>query len=81
MSIQKQYEELCEQNKEASKNVCLSVLHRVFADLENGLQSGHYMKPGGYRQFRDTLTQLALTYRSQTQMQIMVQNMFSTLLK
>lgn len=77
MSIQKQYEDLCEQNKEASKNVCLSVLHRVFEPLGNGLRSGYYMKPGGYRQFRDTLTQLATTYRSQTQMQIMSEEVLS----
>nr|XP_055059537.1 guanylate-binding protein 1-like [Misgurnus anguillicaudatus]XP_055059538.1 guanylate-binding protein 1-like [Misgurnus anguillicaudatus] len=76
-SIQKQYEEFCEQNKEESKNVCQSVLKRVFEPVEDGLHNGDYMKPGGYRQYKDTLTQLAKDYRSETATQLMSEEVLS----
>ncbi|XP_073713008.1 guanylate-binding protein 1 [Misgurnus anguillicaudatus] len=71
MNIQTQYERLCEQNKEESKNLCQSVLQCVFEPLENSLRNKDYMKPGGHRRYRDTLTQLSRDYRSKIQTQIM----------
>ncbi|XP_051557004.1 guanylate-binding protein 1-like isoform X2 [Myxocyprinus asiaticus] len=75
--IQKVYEDLCEQNKEASVRECQTVLLCVFEPLENALRDGSYLKPGGYRQYRDTLSKLAEEYRSQTHTQIMSEEVLS----
>ncbi|XP_051990510.1 guanylate-binding protein 1-like [Xyrauchen texanus] len=75
--IQKEYEDLCEQNKEASVRECQTILLRVFEPLENALCDGSYMKPGGYKQYRDKLSQLAEEYRSQTHTQIMSEEVLS----
>ncbi|XP_051983652.1 guanylate-binding protein 1-like [Xyrauchen texanus] len=75
--IQKEYEDFCVQNKEASVSECQTVLLCVFDPLENALRDGSYLKPGGYRQFRDTLAKLAEEYRSQAHSLIMSEEVLS----
>lgn len=65
---------MCLQNHQASQMQCESILREVFDTLEKGISYGLYLKPGGYRQYRDMLAQLAEEYRARTRSQIMVQN-------
>jgi len=53
---------------------CEAVLLEVFDTLEKGISDGLYLKPGGYRQYRDMLAQLAEEYKAKTKSQIMVLN-------
>ncbi|XP_051553226.1 guanylate-binding protein 1-like [Myxocyprinus asiaticus] len=79
--IKKEYENLCEKNKAASVSKCQRVLLCVFEPLENALRDRSYLKPCGYRQYRDTFAQLAEEYRSQTRTQIMSEEVLSKYLE
>ncbi|KAK7163478.1 hypothetical protein R3I93_007515 [Phoxinus phoxinus] len=79
--IHNEYEDMCQQNLQASHMQCETVLCEVFDTLEKGISDGLYLKPGGYRQFRDMLAQLAKEYRARTQSQIMCEEVLSMHLK
>ncbi|KAL0201273.1 hypothetical protein M9458_004460, partial [Cirrhinus mrigala] len=66
-----QYQQMCQQNQEKSVKQCESVLHTVFDTLEKGVFDGSYLRPGGYRQYRDTLKQLTHDYKERTRSLIM----------
>ncbi|XP_077078034.1 guanylate-binding protein 2-like isoform X2 [Siphateles boraxobius] len=76
-----EYQQICQQNGEESVKQCEAVLHNVFDKLEKGIFDGSYLKPGGYRQFRVILAQLANEYRTRTQSQMMSEEVLSKFLK
>lgn len=63
---------MCQQNYQASLIQCEEVLREVFDKLEKSISDGSYLKPGGYGEYRDTLTQLTNDYREKTLSQITV---------
>ncbi|XP_067308592.1 guanylate-binding protein 1-like [Pseudorasbora parva] len=79
--IHNEYQDLCQQNHEASLMQCEAVRLEVFDKLEKGISDGLYLKPGGYRQYRDMLAQLAEEYRAETRSQIMCEEVLSTYFK
>ncbi|CAM4589258.1 unnamed protein product [Leuciscus chuanchicus] len=79
--IHNEYEDMCLQNNQASQMQCEAVLREVFDTLEKGISDGLYLKPRGYRQYRDMLAQLAKEYRARTQSQIMCEEVLSLHLK
>ncbi len=64
---------MCLQNHEASRMQCEEVLREVFDKMEKSISNGSYLKPGGYREYKDTLRLLIEDYRARTHSQIMVQ--------
>ncbi|XP_051738799.1 guanylate-binding protein 1-like [Ctenopharyngodon idella] len=79
--IHNEYQDMCQQNHEASLMQCEEVLREVFDTLEKGISDGLYLKTGGYRQYRDMLRQLAEEYRAKTQSHIMCEEVLSMYLK
>ncbi|XP_036418328.1 guanylate-binding protein 1 [Colossoma macropomum] len=79
--IQTEYEELCSQNQDECMRVCHSALECVFAPLEESLNDGSFMKPGGYQDYRDTLKRLTKEYRQRTLTQLMSEEVLSQYLK
>ncbi|KAG1934977.1 guanylate-binding protein 1 isoform X1 [Pimephales promelas] len=79
--IQNEYQDMCLQNHQASHMQCEAVLLEVFDTLEKGISDGLYLKPGGYRQYRDMLAQLAEEYKAKTKSQIMCEEVLSLHLK
>ncbi|KAK9979972.1 hypothetical protein ABG768_013374 [Culter alburnus] len=79
--IHNEYQDMCQQNHEASLMQCEEVLREVFDTLEKGISDGLYLKAGGYRQYRDKLAQLTNEYRARTQSQIMCEEVLSMHLK
>ncbi|ROJ35278.1 Guanylate-binding protein 1 [Anabarilius grahami] len=79
--IHNEYQDMCQQNHEASLMQCEEALREVFDTLEKGISDGLYLKTGGYRQYRDKLAQLANEYRARTQSQIMCEEVLSMHLK
>ncbi|XP_067218609.1 guanylate-binding protein 1-like isoform X5 [Chanodichthys erythropterus] len=79
--IHNEYQDMCQQNHEASLMQCEEVLREVFDTLEKGISDGLYLKAGGYRQYRNKLAQLTKEYRARTQSQIMCEEVLSTHLK
>ncbi|KAK7163479.1 hypothetical protein R3I93_007515 [Phoxinus phoxinus] len=76
-----EYQQICQQNREESVIQCEAVLHNVFDKLEKGIFDGSYLKPRGYRQYRDMLAQLANEYKARTQSQMMSEEVLSKFLK
>ncbi|XP_050980239.1 guanylate-binding protein 1 isoform X3 [Labeo rohita] len=76
-----EYQQLCEQNQEESVKQCEAVRHAVFDTLEKSVFDGSYLRPGGYRQYRDTLRQLTHDYRARTHSLIMSEKVLSKFLK
>uniref|UniRef100_A0A8C1BKS1 Guanylate binding protein 2 n=1 Tax=Cyprinus carpio carpio TaxID=630221 RepID=A0A8C1BKS1_CYPCA len=70
--ILEEYQDMCQQNYQASLIQCEEVLREVFDKLEKSISDGSYLKPGGYGEYRDTLTQLTNDYREKTLSQITV---------
>ncbi len=64
---------MCQQNHQVSVMQCEEVLREVFDKLEKSISDGSYLRPGGYQQYIDMLTQLTNDYRAKTQLQITVQ--------
>ncbi|XP_016385411.1 guanylate-binding protein 1-like [Sinocyclocheilus rhinocerous] len=79
--IHNEYQDMCQQNHEASRMQCEEVLRVVFESLEKSFSDGSYLKPGGYGQYRDTLTQLTSDYRAKTHSQIMSEEVLSIYLR
>ncbi|XP_051555404.1 guanylate-binding protein 1-like [Myxocyprinus asiaticus] len=79
--IHEEYQGMCQQNLEESVRQCEADLHDVFYTLEKGISDGLFMKPGGYNEYRDTITHLANKYKEQTRTQIMSEEVLSTYLK
>ncbi|XP_051738776.1 guanylate-binding protein 1-like isoform X2 [Ctenopharyngodon idella] len=76
-----EYQQMCQQNQEQSIRECEAVLLNVFDKLEKGISDGSYLKPGGYRQYRDMFRHMAEEYRARTQSQIMSEEVLSKFLK
>ncbi|XP_016385412.1 guanylate-binding protein 1-like [Sinocyclocheilus rhinocerous] len=76
-----EYQQICQQNQEESVQQCEAVLREVFDTLEESVVDGSYLRPGGYRQYKDTLTQLTNDYRARTRSQIMSEEVLSKFLK
>ncbi|KAF4117617.1 guanylate-binding protein 1-like isoform X2 [Onychostoma macrolepis] len=76
-----EYQQMCQQNQEESIQQCKAVLREVFDTLEKGVSDGSYLRSGGYRQYRDMLTQLTNDYRARTHSQIMSEEVLSKFLK
>ncbi|XP_058613771.1 guanylate-binding protein 1-like [Onychostoma macrolepis] len=79
--IYDEYQDMCQQNHQVSVMQCEEVLHEVFDKLEKSISDGSYLRPGGYQQYIDMLTQLTNDYRAKTQLQITSENMLSKFLK
>ncbi|XP_043076971.1 guanylate-binding protein 1 [Puntigrus tetrazona] len=79
--IYSEYQEMCQQNHEASRIQCEEVLREVFDELEKSVSNGSYLKPGGYQQYRDSLRHLTSDYRERTHSQIMSEEVLSTYLR
>ncbi|XP_058604645.1 guanylate-binding protein 1-like [Onychostoma macrolepis] len=79
--IHNEYQDMCQQNHEASRMQCEEVLREVFDKMEKSISNGSYMKPGGYQQYRDTLRHLSSDYRARTHSQIMSEEVLSTYLR
>ncbi|KAK2900601.1 hypothetical protein Q8A67_008716 [Cirrhinus molitorella] len=79
--IYNEYQDMCQQNREASRKQCEEVVRDVFDKMENRISDGSYQKPGGYRQYRDTLTQLTSDYRARTHSQIMSEDVLNKYLR
>ncbi|XP_018972065.1 guanylate-binding protein 1-like [Cyprinus carpio] len=79
--IHNEYQDMCQQNHEASRIQCEEVRQEVFGKLEKSFSDGSYLKPGGYRQYRDMLTQLTSDYRAKTHSQIMSEEVLSIYLR
>ncbi|KAK2900652.1 hypothetical protein Q8A67_008767 [Cirrhinus molitorella] len=79
--IHNEYQDMCQQNHEASRIQCEEVRCDVFDKMEKSFSIGLYLKPGGYRQYRDTLAQLTNDYRARTHSQIMSEEVLSTYLR
>ncbi|XP_052387402.1 guanylate-binding protein 1 [Carassius gibelio] len=79
--IHNEYQDMCQQNHEASRSQCEEVLLVVFDKLEKSISNGSYLKPGGNQQYRDTLTQLTSDYRAKTHSQIMSEIVLSKYLR
>ncbi|XP_067218607.1 guanylate-binding protein 1-like isoform X3 [Chanodichthys erythropterus] len=79
--IHNEYQDMCQQNHQASLMQCEEVLREVFDTLEKGISDRLYLKTGGYRQYRDKLAQLTNEYRARTQSQIMCEEVLSVYLK
>ncbi|KAG1934981.1 guanylate-binding protein 1 isoform X5 [Pimephales promelas] len=80
-TIYDEYQQICQQNREESVIQCEAVLHTVFDKLKKGISDGSYLKPGGYRLYRDMLTQLTNEYRARSQSQMMSEEVLSKFLK
>ncbi|XP_016108047.1 guanylate-binding protein 1-like [Sinocyclocheilus grahami] len=76
-----EYQQICQQNQEESVQQCEAILCEVFDTLEESVVDGSYLRPGGYRQYKDTLTQLTNDYRARTHSQIMSEEVLSKFLK
>ncbi|XP_058604769.1 guanylate-binding protein 1-like [Onychostoma macrolepis] len=79
--IYDEYQQMCQQNYDASRMQCEKVLHDVFDTLEKGISDGSYLKPGGSQKYTDTLRQLSEEYRAKTHSQIMSEEVLSKFLK
>uniref|UniRef100_A0A8C2DSW3 GB1/RHD3-type G domain-containing protein n=1 Tax=Cyprinus carpio TaxID=7962 RepID=A0A8C2DSW3_CYPCA len=79
--IHNEYQDMCQQNHDASRMQCEEVLREVFDKLEKNISNGSYLKPGGYQQYRDTLRHLTNDYRARTHSQIMSEEVLSTYLR
>ncbi|XP_050980226.1 guanylate-binding protein 1 isoform X1 [Labeo rohita] len=79
--IHNEYQDMCQQNLEASRIQCEEVRRDVFDKMEKSISNGLYFKPGGYRQYRDTLAQLTSDYRTRTRSQIMSEEVLSIYLR
>ncbi|XP_073702962.1 NACHT, LRR and PYD domains-containing protein 1b allele 2-like [Garra rufa] len=64
--IHNEYQDIYQQNREASRMRCEEVLRDVFDKMEKSISDGSYLKKrGGYQKYRDTLAQLTSDYRSE----------------
>uniref|UniRef100_A0A671K1B9 Guanylate-binding protein 1-like n=1 Tax=Sinocyclocheilus anshuiensis TaxID=1608454 RepID=A0A671K1B9_9TELE len=63
--IYDEYQQMCQQNYDASRMQCEEVLHDVFDTLEKGISDRSYLKPGGSQKYIDMLRQLSEEYRSE----------------
>ncbi|XP_016343808.1 guanylate-binding protein 1-like [Sinocyclocheilus anshuiensis] len=79
--IHNEYQDMCLQNHEASRMQCEEVRREVFESLEKSFSDGSYLKPGGYGQYRDALTQLTSDYRAKAHSQIMSEEVLSIYLR
>ncbi|XP_073692971.1 guanylate-binding protein 1-like [Garra rufa] len=79
--IHNEHQDMCKQNYEASRMQCEEVKCDVFDKMEKSFSNGLYFKPGGYRQYRDTLTELTNDYRARTRTQIMSEEVLSTYMR
>ncbi|XP_052403554.1 guanylate-binding protein 1 [Carassius gibelio] len=79
--INDEYQQMCQQNYDASRMQCEEVLHDVFDALEKGISDGSYLKPGGSQKYIDMFRQLAEEYRARTGSQIMSEEVLSKFLK
>ncbi|KAI5092913.1 guanylate-binding protein 1 [Silurus meridionalis] len=78
--IQVVYQDLCGQNREECLNACKLELKRVFTPLEEAIGDGSFMRPGGYRQYRDQLQSLTNEYKARTHKQMMSEEVLSQFL-
>ncbi|KAF4076580.1 hypothetical protein AMELA_G00216810 [Ameiurus melas] len=79
--IQTVYQELCGQNREECSNVCKLELTRVFTPLEEAMNDGSFMHPGGYTEYRDKLQSCTNEYRARTHKQMMSEEVLHEYLK
>ncbi|XP_047018498.1 guanylate-binding protein 1 [Ictalurus punctatus] len=79
--IQTVYQELCGQNREECSNVCKLELTQVFTPLEEAMNDGSFMHPGGYTEYRDKLQSCTNEYRARTHKQMMSEEVLSEYLK
>ncbi|KAF7692588.1 hypothetical protein HF521_010198 [Silurus meridionalis] len=69
--IQTVYQHLCDRNRKESLNICKRELVQVFAPLETAISDGSFMRPGGYKQYRDHLQRLTYLFKARTHKQWM----------
>ncbi|XP_034170571.2 guanylate-binding protein 1 isoform X2 [Pangasianodon hypophthalmus] len=79
--IQNVYQELCGLNNEECLKVCKLELTRVFTPLEEAMNDGSFMCPGGYREYHYQLQSLSNEYRACTHKQLMSEEVLSRYLK
>ncbi|GAA6099342.1 guanylate-binding protein 1 isoform X1, partial [Tachysurus ichikawai] len=69
--IQTLYQELCGQNQQECLNVCKVTLTEIFSPLDEDINDGTFMRPGGYKAYRDKLQSLTNEYKARTHKQLM----------
>ncbi|XP_026999054.2 guanylate-binding protein 1 isoform X2 [Tachysurus fulvidraco] len=75
------YAELCGQNQQESMNVCKATLTEIFSPLDEDINDGTFMRPGGYKAYRDKLQNLTNEYKARTHKQLMSEEVVSEYLK
>ncbi|XP_062843678.1 guanylate-binding protein 1-like [Trichomycterus rosablanca] len=79
--IQNEYEDLCAQNKDHCLLVCKEILKHVFTSLDEDLNGGFFMHPGGYLEYRDKLQSLTRQYRVKTHNKLMSEEVLNEYMK
>ncbi|KAK2868502.1 hypothetical protein Q7C36_000373 [Tachysurus vachellii] len=79
--IQTLYKELCGQNQQECLNVCKVTLTEIFSPLDEDINDGTFMLPGGYKAYRDKLQSLTNEYKARTHKQLMSEEVLSEYLK
>lgn len=79
--IQTVYQDLCGQNREEHLKVCEKELTQIFSPLEEAVNDGSFMRPGGYREYCDKLQSFKNEYRARTHKQLMSEEVLSKYLK
>nr|XP_055059162.1 guanylate-binding protein 1 [Misgurnus anguillicaudatus] len=75
------YQEMCYQNQEEFLRQCEDIQRNVFESLEEDISDGVYMKPGGYKEYKDLLAQLTSVYRDSTRSKLMSEEVLCKYLK
>ncbi|KAL0963674.1 hypothetical protein UPYG_G00309390 [Umbra pygmaea] len=63
--LQEEYEKICERNYKESKQACETKIKCIFAPLEEKINDGSYMTPGGYKEYCYDLKLATSEYRSE----------------
>ncbi|GAA6103463.1 guanylate-binding protein 1 isoform X1 [Tachysurus ichikawai] len=79
--IQTLYQELCGQNQQECLNVYKVTLTEIFSPLDEDINYGTFMHPGGYKAYRDKLQSLTNEYKAHTHKQLMSEEVLSEYLK
>ncbi|XP_028841089.1 guanylate-binding protein 1-like [Denticeps clupeoides] len=59
-----EYEQICKQNEETSRQVSLDTISRVFGPVEQAVKAGSYTRRGGYNAFQAALQSATQQYKN-----------------
>ncbi|KAL0963673.1 hypothetical protein UPYG_G00309380 [Umbra pygmaea] len=63
--LQEEYEKICERNYKESQQACETKIKCIFAPLEEKINDGSYMTPGGYKEYCNNMKLATSEYRSE----------------